>query len=284
MAELVYAYVSEAYPERGGGSTPPVLTILVLSSQNNYMSIERNFFQHSPVIETAGIPEDKNEDEKRLKLEKLREEILHIKQKAIAEGKLVYGEKGEFKYALAPNGEKSVLNEKSWLESRTSFFKDWFGDWENDREHSSKVINNNGEPLVAYHGGNKNITTFNKKGDEGYKKTKFDQTLNGIYFTVDKGLARNYTTKYVFFPDSDKQLYSCFLNIRNPEIGKIGALSDERLKSLKENSIDGGFSFREIHRVANGDTINEIVALDPSQIKSIDNNGLYDKDESNIYS
>ena len=31
-------------------------------------------------------------------------------------------------------------------------FKEWFGDWENDPEHSSKVIDENGKPLAVYHG------------------------------------------------------------------------------------------------------------------------------------
>ena len=31
-------------------------------------------------------------------------------------------------------------------------FKDWFGDWENDPEHSSKVVDENGKPLAVYHG------------------------------------------------------------------------------------------------------------------------------------
>lgn len=31
-------------------------------------------------------------------------------------------------------------------------FKDWFGDWENDPEHSSKVIDKDGKPLAVYHG------------------------------------------------------------------------------------------------------------------------------------
>ena len=31
-------------------------------------------------------------------------------------------------------------------------FKEWFGDWENDPEHSSKVVDENGKPLAVYHG------------------------------------------------------------------------------------------------------------------------------------
>lgn len=31
-------------------------------------------------------------------------------------------------------------------------FKEWFGDWENDTEHSSKVVDKDGKPLAVYHG------------------------------------------------------------------------------------------------------------------------------------
>jgi hypothetical protein len=53
---------------------------------------------------------------------------------------------------LAPNGKKSNLNEHQWRQVRTQFFKDWFGDWENDPDNASKVVDENGEPMVVYHG------------------------------------------------------------------------------------------------------------------------------------
>ncbi len=53
---------------------------------------------------------------------------------------------------LAPNGKPSNLNERQWQQVRTKFFNDWFGDWENDPQNSSKVVDANGEPLVVYHG------------------------------------------------------------------------------------------------------------------------------------
>jgi hypothetical protein len=53
---------------------------------------------------------------------------------------------------LAPNGKPSNLNEAQWNQVRTPEFKKWFGDWENNPENASKVIDENGEPLVMYHG------------------------------------------------------------------------------------------------------------------------------------
>lgn len=50
---------------------------------------------------------------------------------------------------LAPNGKKSNLNERQWAQVRTKAFKNWFGDWESDPESSSKVVDENREPLVV---------------------------------------------------------------------------------------------------------------------------------------
>ena len=55
---------------------------------------------------------------------------------------------------LAPNGKPSNLNDEQYRIVRTPEFKKWFGDWENDPdgETTSKALDENGEPLVLYHG------------------------------------------------------------------------------------------------------------------------------------
>jgi len=53
---------------------------------------------------------------------------------------------------LAPNGKPSNLTPEQHKLVRTPAFKKWFGDWENDPKNASKVVDENGEPLVVYHG------------------------------------------------------------------------------------------------------------------------------------
>lgn len=64
---------------------------------------------------------------------------------------------------LAPNGRLSNLDERQWHQVRTPEFKAWFGDWEAAhngkdgngvwaRDDVSKVVDENGEPKVVYHG------------------------------------------------------------------------------------------------------------------------------------
>lgn len=67
----------------------------------------------------------------------------------------------EGKLLVKPGGPVSNLDGRQYAQVRTKAFKDWFGDWENDPENASKVVDENGEPLVVYHGtGTPNITTF----------------------------------------------------------------------------------------------------------------------------
>ena len=61
---------------------------------------------------------------------------------------------------LAPNGKKSNLTERQYAQVRTKAFKDWFGDWENNPKNASKVVDENGEPLVVYHRSPNKFNTF----------------------------------------------------------------------------------------------------------------------------
>lgn len=92
---------------------------------------------------------------------------------------------------------------------RTPAFKKWFGDWENDPENASKVVDENGEPLVVYHG--------TPKG--GFKAFK-----GANYFTPLKEYAELYHDKSASaisvkrYEDSEvsPETYAVFLNIREP--------------------------------------------------------------------
>ena len=88
---------------------------------------------------------------------------------------------------LAPNGKPSNLTAEQYKLVRSEEFKKWFGDWEKDPANASKVIDENGEPLVVYRG-------FNKKSDKGnvfkfgVNRFKNNRLANrfGHYFTNSK--------------------------------------------------------------------------------------------------
>lgn len=92
---------------------------------------------------------------------------------------------GDMSKHLAPNGKPSNLNHEQWHLVRTPQFKAWFGDWENDPENASKVVDENGEPLVVYHSTDYDFNTFELRGvSQGFfftpylKDDEFDYELN----------------------------------------------------------------------------------------------------------
>lgn len=92
--------------------------------------------------------------------------------------------KADGTYMQAPNGQPTRLTEKQWLQVRTQAFKQWFGDWENDPENASRVLDENGEPLVLYHG-RKHFgrTVFN---------TDVMKSAKAIFFADNAGVAKGY--------------------------------------------------------------------------------------------
>ena len=161
--------------------------------------------------------------------EELPSELQEIKDKAIADGT----------FMKAPNGNSTNLNERQWLQVRTKEFKEWFGDWENDPANASKVVDENGEPLVTWHSTlneiennifrdyesitisrneewitDKNIYDYKK---EGYFITNNDileynkgnkitiKRPNGIYSSSERDVSNTYTKKeYEAFDEYDQ--------------------------------------------------------------------------------
>jgi hypothetical protein len=111
---------------------------------------------------------------------------------------------------VAPNGKPSNLTPEQYKLVRTPEFKAWFGDWENSPETASKVVDDNGEPLVVYHYSDKSFNIFKTP-------SQFAEIKN------------SYRTK------SLKNEYVVFLSIKNPlelRYKKIG--KNKFLKVVKE--------------------------------------------------
>ena len=98
---------------------------------------------------------------------------------------------------LAPNGNPTNLTERQWLQVRTKAFKEWFGDWENNPKNASKVVDENGEPLVVYHGTNFEFDAFSKDKRGNYTKAK---SANLAFFAASN--IKN-AEKYLV-PDSER--------------------------------------------------------------------------------
>ncbi len=110
----------------------------------------------------------------------------------------VRNEQGEL---LAPNGAVSNLDERQWHQVRSPQFKAWFGDWEHDPENASKVVDENGEPLVVYHGtAQEDLSIFD------LMQARQNADIPSFFFSTQKEEAEGYGDNVI----------AAFLNIRNP--------------------------------------------------------------------
>lgn len=196
-------------------------------------------------------------------------------------------------HLLAPNGRKSNLTERQYAQVRTKAFKDWFGDWENNPSDASKVVDENGEPLVVYH------------------NTPFE--FNGIFDMDHKSRIMPWTSEpfgHVGTQETANKIkgtqFALFLNIRNPletpdfvhetvssmllELYKQGIISRDKYSSLRgiSNSelrdlmLSLGYDGTKYENKAEkGGTSYSFIA--PNQIKSAtDNVGTFSRTNDDI--
>ena len=221
------------------------------------------------------------------------EERLEIERKAKSDGT----------WLKAPNGKRTNLNERQWVDVRTKNFKEWFGDWENDPENASKIVDENGEPLMVFHytwedftifGEGKEIgaSTFYNASDANYAAT----AAIGDWFTSESDLS----------DDMGKPM-KVFLNIKNPSDGySLEVLADEvgteiRAKDYeafdedRDNTapiIEAGKNYQEklINQGYDGIFIADeefggtsYITFAPNQIKSaVENDGSYSPKKNDI--
>ena len=222
--------------------------------------------------------------------------------------KIILQENNGYDLDKAPNGAKSKLykdllelfngDEQQALIAKAKTylqpFFNWFGEWtSDDKTNVSKVVDENGEPLIVYHGSKKGINVFKSDG------------YNNIYF-ADGHTAMTYG----YTP------YAVFLNIKNPINikGNNKSISQASLDytdnkynritgvQLNENNADGviysnvediGPILKEQRKdiidswikIYNNNGLSTIyVVQNPNQIKSAtDNIGSYSADNDNIY-
>lgn len=220
-------------------------------------------------------------------------EMKEIKEKTQADGT----------FMKAPNGQPTNLTEEQWLMVRTENFKEWFGDWENDPENASKVVDENGEPKVVYHQTNQKIYVNRETGENwdelGWKeKMEWDERDDWEDYweeqdfnTFSRVNARttNEFDGFFFAPEYDEyheygdRTIAAFVNIKNPASREDynidsrynDAGRNERIR-LQEAGFDGVIRM-------DGDNVDEYIAFEPNQIKSAtDNNGDFNPNNNDI--
>ncbi len=164
---------------------------------------------------------------------------------------------------------KSRLTDFQSSQVRSPQFIKWFGDWENDKE--GKILDENGEPLVLYHGSMKVFSSF-KRGRAG------------IYFTDSLEVAETYGLGCV--------QYAVYLKSKNPLVldyhGESDISEDEchyALEKEARNALKEGYDAIIAYNTFDGESdLNQYVVFSPYQIKSAtENNGDFSLDTDDIY-
>lgn len=169
-------------------------------------------------------------------------------------------------FSIAPNGEKSNLTPTQWHAVRTPAFKKWFGDWENDPANASKVLDENGEPMVVYHGTSDKFSRFDI--------SEVREREGSFFFAQNKRDAADYA--------GIGHVMALFINLRNPinydtfDFPEVFQNKREQVAYLKDKGYDGWMAEME-------DGYGEVSAFYPNQIKSAtDNRGAFDAGNEDI--
>ena len=236
---------------------------------------KKNFIFNLKALFASSIPVENETIEKTI-LEQASNELAQAEYERVREKYINTPE-----WMKAPNGKDTNLTEQQWIQVRTESFKNWFGDWENNPEGASKVVDDNGEPLVVYHGTNAEFNTF-------------DTPLNmeRIFFTKNKSFADKYgainmpvfiNAKNILNVDYKGKNAFDEIKVQNETIADIEELANyAQIKGyngiIADNVVDiGTMSSKQ-------DINNEVIIFNPNQIKSAtDNSGYFDRQSNNIY-
>lgn len=196
----------------------------------------------------------------------------------------------EERYNQAKEKGETELTFKQWQQVRSPEFKAWFGDWENDPENASKVVNpKTGEPLVVYHG---TLNSFNVFSND-----------RGIHFVSDDP---KFVDKFVTQNGGDladgANVMPLFISSKNPfdytnkkHVGKLSVMAglsssavseikkgkwqriEDRtiIESIKDLGFDGFY--------VNEDGVKNLAIFNSNQIKSASSNtGVFSSENDDI--
>nr|DAX25021.1 MAG TPA: ParB ddrB-like ParB superfamily domain [Caudoviricetes sp.] len=207
----------------------------------------------------------------------------------------------EERYNQAKAKGETELTFKQWQQVRSPEFKAWFGDWENDPENASKVVNERtGEPLIAYHGTGAEFNVFDKnKAGAGNDKGLRGK---GFYLSPNRTTSESYGEKII----------GAYVSLKNPFRPSDFTSAEEVAEHLTNRLSEQGYedytvdpfifnvgnsfsvrnqyagAFSSILKDAGYDGVlypnrQEIVAFDSNQIKSAtDNTGAFSKENNDI--
>lgn len=202
------------------------------------------------------------------------------------------GEIGSAKEPSGPNGTISIANKNPKIKAQnaktdpnSAAFKKWF--------KNSKVVDENGKPLVVYHGTKQGDFSSFDKSKIG-AQTDYGYRGKGFYFTPQQELAAMYSRDWQKFkqvPNENGRVMPVYLSVQNPYIIKSKDAhnilskfeSESFTRKLQEQGYDGVFvEMDDLVKSYDGE-LQEIIVFEPTQIKSVYNRGTFDENNANVY-
>ena len=160
-------------------------------------------------------------------------------------------------------------------------------------ENSSKVVDENGEPLVVYNANAVDADTIGEEVQVPINRFDRDIAHDGFWFTADKEFARRWVEEWMEY-DNDR-VRACYLNMRNPLVIDAkgadwkdvdGRSTDDWARYAEENGYDG-LIVRNVLEGTDSEYTTKLTdsyaVFRPEQIKSAtDNNGGFDATNPDI--
>ena len=196
----------------------------------------------------------------------------------------------EERYNQAKENGETELTFHQWKQVRSPEFKAWFGDWENDPENASKVVNpKTGEPLVVYHGTLNNFNVFNN--DRGVHFVSDNSTFVDKFVTQNNGdIASGANIMPVFISSKNPFDYANKKNVQ--QLAMRAGLSSSAVSEIKKGKwqrIEDRTTIESIKGLGfdgfyvNEDGIKNLAIFNSNQIKStLSNTGAFSKESDDI--
>lgn len=194
------------------------------------------------------------------------------------------------------NANQTAIAKQEWKKKGTEskFFKKWFGD--------SKVVDNEGNPLIVYHGS----PEFDIEVFDSNRSLYGDASKGFNFFTNKESAYQNSAKDYAEFAGTNGyrrngKIYKTYLSIKKPLHIQYTSNSmsvyngekrystpveyyDTNYKKIKEEYSKGNYDGIIIENTDKKDDDSVIYLVQNSeQIKSVDNQGTFDENNPNIY-
>ena len=157
------------------------------------------------------------------------------------------------------NLPKEAYDKDGKADINSSAFKKWFG--------NSKAVDEQGRPLVVYHGTDASFTAFDMS------KGRANMDIRGAFFSPWEEDAKGYGSR----------VGSYYLSIQNPADESAGYAALRRFQGQNEAGKKAKAYLQSLGYDSVINNNEEYIAFEPNQIKSVYNRGTFDANDDNIY-